>query len=79
MIAVHVLHPDGTEADRNELGRIVCKLPLPPGTMSTLYKAPERFLQVYFSKYPVSHVLFLNISVYKSGKVVLGRTPDVTV
>ncbi|XP_069698687.1 acyl-CoA synthetase short-chain family member 3, mitochondrial isoform X3 [Periplaneta americana] len=49
---VHVLRPDGSEAERNELGRIVCKLPLPPGTMSTLYKAPERFLQVYFSKYP---------------------------
>ncbi|XP_023709267.1 acyl-CoA synthetase short-chain family member 3, mitochondrial isoform X3 [Cryptotermes secundus] len=48
---VHVLRPDGTEADCNELGRIVCKLPLPPGTMSTLYKAPGRFLQVYFSKY----------------------------
>jgi propionyl-CoA synthetase len=49
---VHVLRPDGTEANWNELGRIVCKLPLPPGTMSTLYKAPERFVQVYFSKYP---------------------------
>ncbi|PSN49136.1 Acyl-CoA synthetase short-chain family member 3, partial [Blattella germanica] len=49
---VHILRSDGSEADWNELGRIVCKLPLPPGTMSTLYKAPERFLQVYFSKYP---------------------------
>jgi hypothetical protein len=28
--------------------------------MSTLYKAPTRFLQVYFSKYHVSHVLFLD-------------------
>lgn len=64
-IAVHVLRPDGTEANHNELGRIVCKLPLPPGTMSTLYKASERFLQVYFSKYPVSHDLFLNSNVYK--------------
>ncbi|KAJ9596889.1 hypothetical protein L9F63_012145, partial [Diploptera punctata] len=49
---VHILRSDGTEADWNELGRIVCKLPLPPGTMSTLYKAPDRFLQIYFSKYP---------------------------
>jgi hypothetical protein len=58
LIAVHVLRADGTEADHNELGRIVCKLPLPPGTMSTLYKAPERFLEVYFSKYKVSYVIF---------------------
>lgn len=59
LIPVHVLRPDGTEADCNELGRIVCKLPLPPGTMSTLYKAPGRFLQVYFSKYSVSMSFFL--------------------
>lgn len=64
-IAVHILRPDGTEADCSELGRIVCKLPLPPGTMSTLYKAPGRFLQVYFSKYHVSHDLFLNRNVSK--------------
>jgi hypothetical protein len=59
LIAVHVLRPDGTEADRNELGCIACKLPLPPGTMSTLYKAPERFLQVYFSRFPVSQFYFM--------------------
>ncbi|XP_049845482.1 acyl-CoA synthetase short-chain family member 3, mitochondrial [Schistocerca gregaria] len=49
---VHILRHDGTESDRNELGRIVCKLPLPPGTMSTLYKADDRFKQVYFTKFP---------------------------
>ncbi|XP_066998771.2 acyl-CoA synthetase short-chain family member 3, mitochondrial [Anabrus simplex] len=49
---VMVLRQDGSKADNLELGRIVCKLPLPPGTMSTLYKAPERFKQIYFSKFP---------------------------
>nr|CAD7453910.1 unnamed protein product [Timema tahoe] len=49
---VRILRSDGSEADNSELGRIVVKLPLPPGTMSSLYKAPERFLQVYFSKFP---------------------------
>ncbi|XP_015515112.2 acyl-CoA synthetase short-chain family member 3, mitochondrial isoform X2 [Neodiprion lecontei] len=49
---VKVLREDGSLAVPNELGRIVIKLPLPPGTMSNLYLAPERFRQTYFSKYP---------------------------
>ena len=36
----------------NELGRVVCKLPMPPGTMSTLYKGNDRFIETYFEKYP---------------------------
>lgn len=49
---IRVLHPDGTEADPNELGRLVVKLPLPPGTMSTLYRNAELFENLYFHKYP---------------------------
>ncbi|KAK4872012.1 hypothetical protein RN001_016136 [Aquatica leii] len=49
---VRVILPNGREAKPNELGRIVVKLPLPPGTMSTLYKAPEQFYKIYFAKYP---------------------------
>nr|XP_018908604.1 PREDICTED: acyl-CoA synthetase short-chain family member 3, mitochondrial [Bemisia tabaci] len=49
---VKILRNDGSECEAHELGRIAIKLPLPPGVMSTLYRAPERFIQVYFSKYP---------------------------
>ncbi|KAK0085398.1 hypothetical protein PV325_005308, partial [Microctonus aethiopoides] len=49
---VEILRPDGVRASEYELGRIAVKLPLPPGTMSTLYKAPDRFKEIYFSKYP---------------------------
>ncbi|XP_014215554.1 acyl-CoA synthetase short-chain family member 3, mitochondrial [Copidosoma floridanum] len=49
---VEILREDGSKASDHELGRIVIKLPLPPGTMSTLYKAPDRFKDIYFSKYP---------------------------
>lgn len=51
---VRILKDDGTEANAHELGRIVIKLPLPPGTMSSLYQAPERFCEVYFNRYRVS-------------------------
>ncbi|XP_066158659.1 acyl-CoA synthetase short-chain family member 3, mitochondrial [Euwallacea fornicatus] len=48
---VQVLLRDGSLADVNELGRIVVKLPLPPGTLTTLYKADDRFYKTYFTKY----------------------------
>jgi acyl-coenzyme A synthetase/AMP-(fatty) acid ligase len=51
---VKVLNADKVEAERGTLGRIVIKLPLPPGTMSTLYRADDRFSSIYFKDYPVS-------------------------
>lgn len=56
-IPVKILNPDGTQAQPNELGRIVVKLPLPPGNMSTLYKNDDLFEKVYFQKYPVMNFL----------------------
>lgn len=32
---------------------LFCRLPLPPGTMSTLWKADDRFKKTYFTKFPV--------------------------
>lgn len=49
---VRVLREDGSEAGVGELGRLACRLPLPPGVMSTLYRAPERFTETYFTKFP---------------------------
>ncbi|XP_012277149.1 acyl-CoA synthetase short-chain family member 3, mitochondrial [Orussus abietinus] len=49
---VRILREDGSKASPYELGRVAVKLPLPPGTMSTLYQAPDRFKAIYFSKYP---------------------------
>ena len=49
---VRVLREDGSEAGVGELGRLACRLPLPPGVMNTLYRAPDRFKDTYFIKYP---------------------------
>ena len=54
-----ILNDNGIECKTNELGRITVKLPLPPGTMSTLYKADQRFVETYFSKYEVNPKHFL--------------------
>lgn len=40
------------EIGHNQLGRIVVKLPLPPGNMSTLYKNDDMFEKVYFRRFP---------------------------
>ena len=49
---IKILKDDQTEAGPNELGRIVAKLPMPPGCMSTLFKADQRFVDTYFTTYP---------------------------
>ncbi|XP_014272884.1 acyl-CoA synthetase short-chain family member 3, mitochondrial [Halyomorpha halys] len=49
---VRVLREDGLECTCGEQGRITVKLPLPPGTMATLYKDTQRFLATYFTRYP---------------------------
>lgn len=66
-VSVRILREDGTEAAKHELGRVVIKLPLPPGMMSTLYQAPERFCQVYFMKHPVC--FDINISNYQTIRI----------
>jgi propionyl-CoA synthetase len=35
-----------------EIGALVVKLPLPPGTLPTLYKADERFKEAYLEEFP---------------------------
>ncbi|XP_022172666.1 acyl-CoA synthetase short-chain family member 3, mitochondrial isoform X1 [Myzus persicae] len=48
---VRILKEDGSPCQLLELGRIVVKLPLPPGVMSCLYNAPERFINTYFNNF----------------------------
>jgi len=49
---LRILREDQTEASANEMGRIVAKLPMPPGCMTTLYGADQRFVDTYFSAFP---------------------------
>ena len=49
---VKVLGEDSRASGTNELGSIVVKLPLPPGTLPTLWNADDRFKQSYLSRFP---------------------------
>jgi propionyl-CoA synthetase len=49
---VHILDEGGHEVPRGTLGAIAVKLPLPPGTLPTLWNAEERFVKGYLSHFP---------------------------
>lgn len=46
-----VLDENGEPVAAGQIGALVIKLPLPPGTFTTLWGAPERFKSAYFSTY----------------------------
>ncbi|WP_137699448.1 propionate-CoA ligase PrpE [Marimonas lutisalis] len=49
---VQVLDEGGNPMPAGELGAIAVKLPLPPGTLPTLWNAPERFQKSYLNTFP---------------------------
>jgi propionyl-CoA synthetase len=49
---VRVLHADGQECGPGEEGAICIRLPLPPGTLPTLWGDDERYLRSYLSEHP---------------------------
>ncbi|MEP0564616.1 MAG: AMP-binding protein, partial [Paracoccaceae bacterium] len=49
---VQILGEDGHPMPPGELGAIVVKLPLPPGTLPTLWNAEERYKSSYLNAFP---------------------------
>ena len=49
---IRVVDEGGKELPRGELGAIVIKLPLPPGTLPTLWNAETRFRKSYLTTFP---------------------------
>ncbi|RYH08529.1 propionyl-CoA synthetase [Tropicimonas sp. IMCC6043] len=49
---VHILDEGGHEVAAGEMGAIAIKLPLPPGTLQTLWNAEERYRKSYLSHFP---------------------------
>ena len=47
-----VLDDEGNEVGANTEGNIVVKLPLPPGTLPTLWKNDKRYIDSYMSTFP---------------------------
>jgi len=49
---VRILTEDGAEAPPESIGHIVCKLPLPPGSLPTLFHNDEGYRASYLSRFP---------------------------
>ena len=49
---VQILHPDGSGCERGEEGAICIRLPLPPGTLPTLWGDDARFEASYLCEHP---------------------------
>lgn len=49
---VRVVDPHGNEVEPGEVGALVVKLPLPPGTLPTLYQADDRYQEAYLREFP---------------------------
>src|SRR5580765_441337 len=76
--AVHVLSPTGEQVPAGEEGAICLKLPMPPGTLPTLWNDDERYLSGYLSAYDGYYLTGDGGLVDEDGYLfVMGRTDDV--
>ncbi len=75
---LQVLDSDGKVVEPGKDGILAVKLPLPPGTLPTLWNADERFLTSYVNIYPGYYFTADGGNIDKDGYVfVMGRVDDV--
>jgi len=75
---VKILKSDGKEAKPNEMGDVVVKLPLPPGTFPTLWGADQRYKETYMSNYPGYYQTYDAGHIDEDGYIwIMSRTDDI--
>jgi len=75
---IHIVDDDGHELGPGQEGNIVIKLPLPPGTLSTLWQAGDRFVKSYMSQFQKYYNTSDGGFIDEDGYVfVMGRIDDV--
>ena len=75
---VKVIKPDQSLANSNEMGDIVVKLPLPPGTFPTLWNADERYKNTYMSNYDGYYQTYDAGHIDDDGYIwIMSRTDDI--
>lgn len=75
---VQVLDPIGEPMPAGQEGNLVIKLPMPPGTLQTLWGNDERFRSAYLDAFPGFYATGDSGMVDEDGYVfVMGRTDDV--
>ena len=75
---IQILGEDGSPLPAGELGAIAVKLPLPPGTLPTLWNAADRFRNSYLATFPGYYETGDAGMVDEDGYVwIMARTDDV--
>jgi propionyl-CoA synthetase len=75
---VQILDSKGKRLGANQEGLVVMKLPLPPGTLPTLWAADERFVESYLKPFPGYYFTSDGGYVDEDGYVfIMGRVDDV--
>jgi propionyl-CoA synthetase len=75
---VKIIKPDQSLAKPNEMGDIVVKLPLPPGTFPTLWNADKRYEETYMSNYQGYYQTYDAGHIDEDGYIwIMSRTDDI--
>ena len=75
---VRVVDEANNEIARGEIGALVVKLPLPPGTLPTLWNADKRFIESYMEEFPGYYKTADAGYIDEAGYVyVMSRTDDI--
>ncbi len=75
---VHILREDGHDCAPDQEGAICIRLPLPPGTLPTLWRADDRYQQSYLTEYPGYYLTGDGGHIDTDGYLfVMGRIDDV--
>ena len=75
---MYALAPDGHPVAPGDIGSLVAKLPMPPGTLTTLWNADDRCRKAYFDEFPGYYLTGDAGYIDEDGYVaVMTRTDDV--
>jgi propionyl-CoA synthetase len=75
---VRILDHQGQELGADQEGNVVIKLPLPPGTLSSLWRDDEKFVKSYMSNFPGFYETSDGGYIDEDGYVfIMGRMDDV--
>jgi len=75
---VRILRESGEPCEPNEEGAVAVRLPLPPGTLTTLWRADDRFVESYMTALPGHYVTGDGGHFDEDGYLfVMGRVDDV--
>jgi propionyl-CoA synthetase len=77
---VEVLDDEGNAVPANKEGAVVIKLPLPPGTLTTLWQDDARYIETYLTRYPGYYLTGDGGYIDENGYVfIMGRVDDIII